>query len=75
VLTQREFCCGNVREQSLLEICHRNGLLGHLQALDFRELARQDQRVASLMRAQACMGNVYSKTRSLAVWGNNLPLW
>jgi len=73
VLTDREFCCGNVREQSLLEICRRNGLLGQLQALDFRELARQDERVAPLTRPGTCMGNVYAKTKSLPVWSKNLP--
>jgi len=74
VLTNREFCCGNVREQSLLEICHRNGLLGELQTLDFHELVRQDERLASLTQS-SCMGEVYAKTKSLPVWRNNLQMW
>jgi radical SAM protein with 4Fe4S-binding SPASM domain len=32
VLTEREFRGGNVREQSLVEICRRNGLLGQLKS-------------------------------------------
>lgn len=74
VLTQREFRCGNVREQSLLEICQHSGLLGKLAALDFRDLVRQDERLASLTRFPTCMGNIYARTRPLPVWGNNLPL-
>ena len=72
VLTEREFRCGNVREQGLLEICRRNGLLGELRALDFQELARQDKRVAPLTRPNTCMGTIYAKTRELPVWRNNL---
>jgi radical SAM protein with 4Fe4S-binding SPASM domain len=71
VLTNREFCCGNVREQSLLEICRRDGFLGELQAIDFHDLARQDERLAPLTRP-GCMGEVYAKTKSLPVWENNL---
>jgi hypothetical protein len=73
VLTEREFRCGNVREQGLLEICQRNGLLAELQALDFQELARQDERVTPLTKPNTCMGNVYAKTRELPVWKRNLP--
>jgi radical SAM protein with 4Fe4S-binding SPASM domain len=73
VLINPEFCCGSVREQSLLEICQRNGVLGELQTLDFHELARQDERLASLTQP-SCMGEVYAKTKSLPVWGNNLQM-
>jgi hypothetical protein len=73
VLIDREFRCGNVREQSLLEICRHNGLLGELGALNFQELASQDKRVAPLTQPNMCMGNVYAKTRELPVWRNNLP--
>lgn len=73
VLTQREFRCGNVREQSLLEICRRKGLLGQLQTLNFQELARQDERLAPLTRP-GCMGEIYTKTKSVPVWQQNLPL-
>lgn len=73
VLTDREFRIGNVREQSLLDICRRDGLLGELAALDFQELARQDERLAPLTRPGTCMGNVYAETKTLPVWGNNLP--
>jgi radical SAM protein with 4Fe4S-binding SPASM domain len=74
VLTNREFCCGNVREQSLLEICRRDGFLDKLQALDFHDLARQDERLAPLTRP-GCMGEVYAKTKSLSAWENNLQMW
>jgi MoaA/NifB/PqqE/SkfB family radical SAM enzyme len=74
VLTDRVFRCGNVREQSLLEICRRTGLLGELQGLDFYQLARQDERLAPLTRP-GCMGEVYAKTKSLPAWKNSLPLF
>jgi len=74
VLTQRELRCGNLRVESLVDICHRRGLLGHLQALDFHELASQEDRVAELTRTGACMGSVYARTRELPVWQDNLPL-
>ncbi len=74
VLTAREFRCGNVREQSLLEICRRSGLLGQLRALDFTTMAQQDGRVVELTRPGTCLGNVYAKTKSLPVWKGNLPL-
>ncbi len=73
VLIDREFRIGNVREQSLLDICRRNGLLGELAEIDFQELARQDERVAPLTKPGTCMGVVYAKTKSLPVWGDNLP--
>jgi hypothetical protein len=74
VLTQREFRCGNLREHGLLEICHRSGLLGHLQALDFHDLASEENRVGGLTRPGACTGNVHARTRELPVWTDNLPL-
>jgi hypothetical protein len=73
VLTNREFRCGNVREQRLQDISRRIGLLGALQALDFRDLARQDERLAGLMKPHTCMGSVYAQTKSLPVWSKNLP--
>ncbi len=73
VLTAREFRCGNVREESLLDICHRSGLLGQLRALDFKAMAQQDGRVAELTRPGICLGNVYAKTKALPVWNRNLP--
>jgi sulfatase maturation enzyme AslB (radical SAM superfamily) len=73
-LTEREFRCGNVREQSLVEICRRNGLLGQLRALDFKVMAEQDERVMELTRPGACLGNVYTKTKSLPIW-NRKWMW
>lgn len=74
VLTDRAFRCGNVREQSPLDICRQNGFLGKLAALDFVELARQDERVAALTHPHTCMGCVYAQTKSLPIWSNVLPL-
>ncbi len=74
VLTQREFRCGNVREQSLVEICRSNGLLGQLKALDFPTLAQAEGRVAELTRPGTCLGNVYATTKALPVWGKSLPV-
>lgn len=39
VLMSREFHCGNIREHGLMEICDRNGLLGKLAVLDYRDIA------------------------------------
>lgn len=74
VLSDREFRCGNVRDSSLLDICHRNGLLGRLAALDFGELAQQSGPLAALTQRSTCMGYVYAATRSLPVWNNHLSL-
>jgi MoaA/NifB/PqqE/SkfB family radical SAM enzyme len=74
VLTDREFRCGNVKEQPLTEICRKNGLLRALADLDFAELAKQDEGVKDITRPNTCMGNVYAKTKSLEVWRKNLPL-
>jgi len=74
VLTDREFRIGNVRQQSLLDLCRRNGLLGALQALDFHALARHEAQVAPLTRPHTCLGTVYARTRELPVWREHLPL-
>ena len=74
VLTQREFRCGNVREQSLLEICQRNGLLGQLKDLDFPAMAQADKRVTELTQPGTCLGNVYAQTKTLSVWKKALPI-
>ena len=74
VLTQPEFRCGNLREQSLVDICRRTGLLGQLSRLNFEELAQQDSRLAPLKQAGTCMGNVYAQSRTLPVWNNNLRI-
>jgi len=73
VLTDQEFRLGNAREQSLLDICRRDGLLGELAALDFQKFACQDERLTLLTRPGTCMGSVYAETKSLPVWGDNLP--
>lgn len=72
VLTQREFRLGNVREESLLHICRRSGLLGQLADLDFRDMAREDETVSELAQRGTCMGNVYAKTHQAPVWREKL---
>jgi MoaA/NifB/PqqE/SkfB family radical SAM enzyme len=74
VLTDREFRAGNVREQSLIEICRKQGLLGQLAKLDFHDLAQQDESLADLTQPNICMGNVYRDTKASPVWNGNLPL-
>lgn len=74
VLTSPEFRCGNVREHNLLEICRATGLLGDLAALDFRELAKQDEALADLSRPGVCLGNVYAKTKDSPTWNLSLPI-
>jgi MoaA/NifB/PqqE/SkfB family radical SAM enzyme len=72
-LTQREFRLGSVREESLLHICRRNGLLGQLADMDFTAVAQQEPRLTVLSRSGTCMGNVYAGTQSLPVWREKLP--
>ena len=64
VLTDREFRCGNLREQSLVEICSRNGLLGKLSALNFQDLAKSDSQFSELKNQTVCLGNVNAQTKS-----------
>ena len=74
VLTGREFRCGNVLEQSLLDICRKSTLLGQLADLNFVDLAEQDSDLQELTRPNTCMGNVYAETRTAAAWRNSLPM-
>jgi len=74
VLTQPEFRCGNIREESLLAICQRRGLLDRLASLDFRDLAHTDERLVPLSRCGACMGNVYEITKDSPAWKEVLPM-
>jgi len=74
VLTQPEFHCGNIREQSLLEICNHTELLRSLQALDFQKMATLDPELRELANVGACMGTVYSAKRSSKEWQEHLVL-
>ncbi|SPF55125.1 hypothetical protein SBA4_6950003 [Candidatus Sulfopaludibacter sp. SbA4] len=67
-LIDREFRCGNVREESLLEICGPDGLLGRLARLDFRELGRADTHLAALAQPNTCMGDVFAQIRLQPSW-------
>jgi MoaA/NifB/PqqE/SkfB family radical SAM enzyme len=73
-LTDPAFRCGNVREESLLDICRRGGLLGALQGLDFRALLGRDASLAPLTRPGTCMGEVYHATPASPTWRVSLPL-
>lgn len=74
VLTSPEFRLGNVRTQDLRDICRENGLLGKLAALDFRALARSDEKLSELSRPGTCMADVYSKTKKSPSWKERLPI-
>ncbi len=74
VLTDREFRAGNVREQSLIDICRKQGLLGQLAELNFIDLAQADPNLAELTQPSTCMGNVYRNTKSSPIWSQRLSL-
>jgi len=70
VLTNPEFRLGNLRNQSLSDICRREGLLGRLAELDFIEVSRTDpeMRNQGLSRTGTCLGNVYAKSPTAVTW-------
>lgn len=72
VLSHREFCCGNLRKESLLSICRRNGPLGQLTALNVKELSRRDPNLTAA-RCDTCLGEVYAANKSSPVWEEILP--
>lgn len=73
VLTDPRFRLGNVRDQSLLQICSAHGLLSQLASLDLPRLAGADGRLNGLLDPTVCMGNVYRDTANSKVWADNLP--
>jgi MoaA/NifB/PqqE/SkfB family radical SAM enzyme len=75
VLTAAEFRCGNVRTESLTNICREGGLLGSLAALNFEDLVSQDESISSLRETGTCMGSVFSETSHSSVWRRNIPLF
>ena len=72
VLTQPEFRCGRLRQETLLEICKRSGLLATLAGLDFHQLVTKDGRLRPLMNTNACMGEVYERTRTSGAWRDGI---
>jgi hypothetical protein len=72
VLTQREFRCGNVREEGLFTLCSRTGPLDRLARLDLTEISPSDHSLARPPR-DLCAGEVYAATRSSPVWVDVLP--
>jgi MoaA/NifB/PqqE/SkfB family radical SAM enzyme len=72
-LTQPEYRCGNIRAESLVDICCRNDLLGTLAGLDFHKLAKTDAGLAELTRPNACMGEVYARSQHSPAWSEHIP--
>lgn len=72
-LTDSRFACGNLRRDSLTDICARSGLLGRLSRLDYRTLEAEHPRLAGLTRSGACLGEAYSRTEGLALWDELAP--
>lgn len=73
VLIDRNFRLGNLRKQSILEICKHNGVLSQLQSLNFHDLAQQDIRFKPLVRG--CLGAVYKRNTSLPLWKTGVSLF
>lgn len=72
VLTQREFRCGNVREEGLLTLCSPIGSLGRLARLDLTEISPSDTSLAGPPH-DLCVSEVYAATRSSPAWIDVLP--
>jgi MoaA/NifB/PqqE/SkfB family radical SAM enzyme len=74
VLTQREFRCGSIREQSLLDICRSEGLLGELSALDFGQMASEHHDLQGLTSEGVCMGDMHAAKPASSGWRKHIPL-
>lgn len=72
VLTGREFCCGNVRRETLTDICAPAALLGRLAALDFATLGVLERGESATTGVTGCMGDLYNKHDP--VWRDALGL-
>lgn len=71
VMTQPEFCLGNVKNKSLIEICQPNSFLEQLRMLDFQKMAQEDERLADLAKP-CCLGDIYEDTKLIPIWGSVL---
>lgn len=60
VLADAPHQCGNLRRESLLDICRDGRLLHRLSGLDFRDLAASDPNLRRLTTPGACLGDVIS---------------
>lgn len=58
VLASPRFRLGNVRHDSLADLCAAGGLLDRMQRLNFRTLADTDPRWKPLAKPGACLGSV-----------------
>lgn len=67
-LTAPAFRCGNVRTQSLRDICRRDSLLGRLARVNFGDLAQQEEGLRDLTRPRTCLGIVHARTEHLPIW-------
>jgi MoaA/NifB/PqqE/SkfB family radical SAM enzyme len=72
-LMDRRFFCGNLREQSLIDICRHSGLLGQLSKITFDNLINEDNTLAPLLKRPSCMGTVYAVTKDSASWKRCIP--
>jgi hypothetical protein len=61
-------------QQPSLQRAGVDALVMALRALDFHDLACEEQRVAELTRSGAWVGDVYATTKELPVWKDSLPL-
>lgn len=72
VLTEPEFRIGNIRDQDLVAICSKQGLLGQLADLNFKELAAADPTLVALNQPSVCLGPIYRDTKMSSVWHDKL---
>lgn len=74
VLVSPRFHLGNVRQDSLANLCAAGGLLDRMQKLDFRTLAHIDPRCISLARPGACLGSVSEYLSCAPIGSVAIPL-
>ncbi len=68
VLTSPEFCCGNLRHQSLTEICKEYGLLKQLAQLDLRDETAETLTTIGLRSTGGCLGDALQQNLRSSTW-------
>jgi MoaA/NifB/PqqE/SkfB family radical SAM enzyme len=63
VLVDSQFYCGDVRSESLLDICEKEGLLGNLARLNLRKVAADRPELRELALPGTCLGEVYARNK------------
>ena len=61
ILADARYRCGDLRHESLIDICRNDRLLGRLAGLDFRNLAASSPGLAALATPGACLGDVLAQ--------------